>query len=109
MLWRPGAADNLDQNLVPGGTLFDVYGAYGAASTGVPADDYGHAASVTTAAGHRVVRSAGMYVEQDRGDSYCHVLAGCTRARRHTHTHTHTHKLTLTHTITHYHTNTLTH
>lgn len=64
MLWRPGAADHLDQAQVPMGTVFDVYGAYGSPSSGVPGDDYGDAASRTTAAGHRVVRSAGMYLDQ---------------------------------------------
>ena len=43
------------------GTVFDVYGA----ATKVPgAEDYGSTISLTTAAGHKVVRSAGLYLDQ---------------------------------------------
>ena len=43
------------------GTIFDVYGA----ATKVPgAEDYGSTISLTTAAGHKVVRSAGLYLDQ---------------------------------------------
>jgi hypothetical protein len=65
MLWRPGAADSLDQSKVPQSTVFDVYGPFPRANaTGIPGTDYGAAASRITAAGHRVVRSAGMYLDQ---------------------------------------------
>ena len=84
MFWRPGAADSLPQTEVPAGelprsllasaffsaratisllagTVFDVYGA----ATKVPgAEDYGSTISLTTAAGHKVVRSAGLYLDQ---------------------------------------------
>ena len=43
------------------GTIFDVYGA----ATKVPgAEDYGSTISLTTAPGHKVVRSAGLYLDQ---------------------------------------------
>ena len=47
--------------LLLAGTVFDVYGA----ATKVPgAEDYGSTISLTTAAGHKVVRSAGLYLDQ---------------------------------------------
>ena len=65
MLWRPGAADSLEQSSVPKDTVFDVYGPYPKTSgSGVVGNDYGVAASETTANGHRVVRSAGYYLDQ---------------------------------------------
>ena len=48
-------------SLLLAGTVFDVYGA----ATKVPgAEDYGSTISLTTAAGHKVVRSAGLYLDQ---------------------------------------------
>ena len=57
MFWRPGAADTLTQSDIPDGTIFDVYGSF-------RGHDYGETISLTTAAGHKVVRSAGMYLDQ---------------------------------------------
>eukprot|EP01043_Picozoa_sp_COSAG02_P106773 COSAG02_NODE_42775_length_381_cov_0.925532_2_plen_103_part_01 len=50
MFWRPGAADTLTQSDIPVGTIFDVYGSF-------RGHDYGETISLTTAAGHKVVRS----------------------------------------------------
>ena len=58
-----GAADTLPQEQIPAGTIFDVYGAAKTLPGAVSAD-YGGTITATTAAGHRVVRSAGMYLDQ---------------------------------------------
>ena len=57
-IYVPGAADTLPQTDIPAGTIFDVYGKT------IFGDDYAASASVTTANGHRVVRSAGLYLDQ---------------------------------------------
>lgn len=63
MVWRPGAADM--GATPPRSTIFDVYS--GPLSAPIPPDGqggYNVSATATTAAGYRVVRSAGYYLDQ---------------------------------------------
>jgi hypothetical protein len=67
MFWRPGAADSLPQDTIPKGTIFDVYGGFyppPKGPPGAPTGNYSSTASITTASGHRVVRSSGLYLDQ---------------------------------------------